>query len=61
MLLLSVVLNMGDVKFEPRGNNDAAQITNWDLLRKGNIITLVPDNKLYFYFNVNTYCLPKLS
>ena len=35
LLLLSAVLHMGDVKYEPRGNNDAAQITNWDILRKG--------------------------
>ncbi len=35
MLSLSAVLHLGDIKFEARGNNDAAQITNWETLRKG--------------------------
>ena len=35
MLSLSAVLHLGDIKFEARGNNDAAQITNWETLRTG--------------------------
>ena len=32
---LSAVLHLGNIEFEPSGNNDAAKITNPRLVRKG--------------------------